>query len=221
MRHEVRMGLVGAIVVALATFATACDEESKRAEAESPASGSVEQEAESSGSEREQRAAANEEESSEKPASPKPVEGAGPMPELTALTLAEKDERTELKPEAKATLVNLWATWCAPCIAEMPLLMKVKERWEPKGLEMIGLSVESKKARDKIATFAGEHEVPFEIWFAPSDDALSAFGAGSVPASFLYDADGELVWSHGSMMEEGHLEELHAEIAAQLGDSDE
>jgi thiol-disulfide isomerase/thioredoxin len=110
-------------------------------------------------------------------------------------------------------LVNLWATWCAPCKAEMPLLETVQNEWTDRGLRMIGLSVEGENAADKIETFVANNEEPFEVWYAPEREPLSTFGADAVPATYLYDSDGTVVWSHDGRIEEGELAALQDEIA--------
>lgn len=115
-------------------------------------------------------------------------------------------------------LVNLWATWCAPCRAEMPLLEKVQNEWSDRGLRMIGLSVESEDASDKIEEFVANNEMPFEVWYAPEQEPLSTFGAGAVPATYLYDSDGAVVWSHDGRIEEEELGELQEEVAAVVGE---
>ena len=139
-----------------------------------------------------------------------------PFPELTAQTL--DGETVELGPTGEATLVNLWATWCAPCIAEFPEFRKLRERWGDKGLRLVGLSIEGKDANDRIATFVDEHEMPFDqVLFGPDKKPLEVFGGGAVPASFLYDADGHLVWWHGSMVEAAEIDQLEAALEKLLG----
>ena len=139
-----------------------------------------------------------------------------PFPELSAQTL--DGETVDLAPDGEATLVNLWATWCAPCIAEFPEFRKLGETWGDKGLRLVGLSIEGEEAKDRLATFVDEHEMPFDqVLFGPDKEPLEVFGGGSVPATFLYDADGNLVWWHGSMVETPEIEQLEASLEKLLG----
>ena len=206
-------GIVGWCVLAgaLVCLAPACEKKKEEGTSEKAAAESAEkaeQTSEKTGAVAEKESSGESEESGEEK-----VEG-GPMPELAATNLA--GEAVTLKPDAEATLVNLWATWCAPCIAEMPLLAKVGDKWKPEGLRMIGISVEGKKSREKIEKFVDEGDVPFEVWYAPEKNPLDVLGDSSVPASFLYDGDGKLVWSHASMLEEKHADGLHAAIGKLL-----
>lgn len=134
------------------------------------------------------------------------------IPSLKASTLEEPE--VNLEDRDGPLLVNLWATWCAPCRAEMPLLQKVNDRWSSEEFTMIGLSVEGEKSRDKIEEFVANNEVPFEVWFAPERDPLVTFGAGAVPATYVYNPEGELVWSHDGAIEEEELGELQEKVAS-------
>jgi len=139
-----------------------------------------------------------------------------PMPEMTARRL--KGESVTIAPESEATLVNMWATWCAPCIAEFPEFRALRQEWGDRGLRLVGLSIQGREAEDRIREFIGNHEMPFDqVLFAPGGDPLKVFGGGSVPASFLYDADGQLVWWHGSMVKAPQIGEMESRLEELLG----
>jgi thiol-disulfide isomerase/thioredoxin len=132
---------------------------------------------------------------------------AGDMPEIGARELAS-DRTTELAPGDAYTLVNLWATWCAPCREELPILRRAADRWGGDGLRMIGLSVEGHGERSTIREFVDRREMPFEVWYAPDAPPVETFGADGVPATYVYDSDGRVVWSHDGALGEDQLAEI-------------
>ena len=143
---------------------------------------------------------------------------AAQMPEFEARGLGT-DETVQLEPTGDPTLVNLWATWCAPCRDELPVLQKVADRWGSKGLRMIGLSVEERDQRGTIADFVDARSMPFDVWFAPDTPALSAFGADAVPATFVYDRDGILIWSHDGAFTDEQRAALATKLESRLPDT--
>ena len=129
------------------------------------------------------------------------------MPEIDARELVS-DRTTELASGDAHTLVNLWATWCAPCREELPILRRAADRWRGEGLRMIGLSVEGHGERSTIRKFADQREMPFEVWYAPDAPPVETFGADGVPATYVYDSDGRLVWSHDGVLGDDQLAEI-------------
>jgi thiol-disulfide isomerase/thioredoxin len=133
----------------------------------------------------------------------------GDVPDVRARPFENSDaEPVALSTESTPTLVNLWATWCAPCIAEMPRLAELRDEWSRDELRMIGISVQGPKSRSKLESFRNEHDVPFDVWYAPRPNPLQAFGATAVPATYVYDAAGQLQWSHDGAIETEQLKEL-------------
>lgn len=89
----------------------------------------------------------------------------------------------------RVVLVNFWATWCAPCRLEMPLLQRMHERHTAEGLSLVGFSVDRGGA-DAVRAFLREHAVTYPV--AIVDDATErAFGGvRGYPTSFLIDRAG-------------------------------
>lgn len=101
------------------------------------------------------------------------------------------------RPGAKAVLVNVWATWCNPCRAKMPGLLKFFREHESEGLRLILVSVDDDSDRDKAVSFLASHGVDFATWMKHGDDmafinALDPKWSGALPTSFLFDGRGRI-----------------------------
>lgn len=96
--------------------------------------------------------------------------------------------------DGRAILVNLWATWCAPCRRETPELQALHEAYHDDGLRVIGVSVDGPGARSAIDAFLEEYGVTYDIWWDPDETATAAFGTAGLPTSYLLDGDGRIVW---------------------------
>ncbi len=93
-------------------------------------------------------------------------------------------------------LLNVWATWCEPCRREIPALMKIARQYKNKGLRVVGLSVDRERSRADIKRFVDRRKVSYTIWHDDKDAASSALGVGILPATYLIDAAGRIVWRH-------------------------
>jgi cytochrome c-type biogenesis protein len=91
-------------------------------------------------------------------------------------------------------LLNIWATWCIPCREEMPLLQKLYEANASRGLRVVGVSVDARGAEDRVRLFRKEFGVTFPIWLDPDERASFIFRAIGVPATYLIDREGRIVW---------------------------
>lgn len=93
----------------------------------------------------------------------------------------------------KPVLVNLWATWCAPCIAEMPTLDRLAAR-EADRLHVLTIS-QDLDGRDKVeAFFAKQGYRNLETWLDPQMALMTELRADTLPTTILYDAQGREVW---------------------------
>ena len=90
----------------------------------------------------------------------------------------------------KVVLVNLWASWCAPCLTEMPSLERLHRQLGPNGLVVLGVSAdqEEKDIRDVIAKLS----VTFPILRDPEGNMANAYRATGYPETYLVDKHGVL-----------------------------
>ncbi len=90
----------------------------------------------------------------------------------------------------KPLLINLWATWCAPCVAELPTLNTLAAG----GLKVLAVNQDMGQP-EKIAPFLRERGVTqLEPWLDPENDLAVHYDAQTLPATIFYDAGGREVW---------------------------
>jgi thiol-disulfide isomerase/thioredoxin len=93
----------------------------------------------------------------------------------------------------KPLLLNLWATWCAPCVAEMPTLDALAFREEGK-LQVLTVS-EDLDGREKVEAFLAERRFrDLDSWLDPKMELMAALGVTTLPTTILFDAEGREVW---------------------------
>jgi len=114
------------------------------------------------------------------------------MPDFTFADPAGKKLRL---PDLKGTpvLLNLWATWCAPCVTEMPLLDKLAGDMQGK-LRVVTVSQDMQGADKVPSFFASKKFAHLEPWLDPENDLAFHYGGNNLPLSVLYDAQGREVW---------------------------
>lgn len=98
--------------------------------------------------------------------------------------------------KGKVVLVNFWATWCVPCRAEMPQLVKLQAKLKPKGFSFVAISADEPEQEADAVQFLAKHAVPAPHYLkkAKDDDKFINFidpkWSGALPALVLYDRDG-------------------------------
>jgi len=95
----------------------------------------------------------------------------------------------------KVLVVNLWATWCGPCRAEIPELVKLHKEFRSKGLEVVGLSTEDPRfSVEKVKNFVSDFEISYRVGWATNAVALELMqGRDSIPQSFVISRDGQIL----------------------------
>ncbi|MGH7678760.1 MAG: TlpA family protein disulfide reductase [Gemmatimonadaceae bacterium] len=94
----------------------------------------------------------------------------------------------------KVVLLNVWATWCHPCRDEIPELRELHKKYEVRGLELVGVSVDAEGNDEGIKAFMKEFEMAYPVWRDPGERVSTQFLVFGVPATFLIDKQGVLRW---------------------------
>lgn len=129
-----------------------------------------------------QRQAALDEASRQPPSTPDVIGTASPevrLPDLEGRTrtLAEYDNRV--------ILLNFWATWCPPCLEEIPALIELQEALGPEGLQVIGLALDDAEA---TRGFVREHKVSYPVLVGGDEAFALSERFGNLPATLPYTA---------------------------------
>lgn len=102
--------------------------------------------------------------------------------------------------KGKPVLVNLWATWCGPCVAEMPMLNGIAAAYKAKGLQVLTVSQDTGEPA-QITAFFKKNKLPnLGAWRDPENQLGFHYATGLLPTSVLYDREGkEVVRVAGAM----------------------
>lgn len=99
-------------------------------------------------------------------------------------------------------LLNLWATWCPPCRAEIPFLQTIHEEYGPLGLRVVGISADNAGALDQVEDFLAEAGVTYDNLLDPRGEAMEVFRLLGLPATYLIDRKGNLVLNRTGQVSE-------------------
>ncbi|HET9446322.1 MAG TPA: TlpA disulfide reductase family protein [Steroidobacteraceae bacterium] len=112
----------------------------------------------------------------------------------------------------KSMIVNFWATWCAPCRREIPLLRELQKQHGPEGFQIVGVAVD---IREDVVKYAQEIGIDYPVLIGEQDglDAVNSFGQGSLgfPFTVFTDNQGRIVLFH---LGEIHREQADVMLAA-------
>jgi peroxiredoxin len=114
-------------------------------------------------------------------------------PDFSAVTLDEPAQtRTLADYGGDVLLLNVWATWCPPCVAEMPTMQAVHEAYADRGFRVVAVSVDDRGTEDLIREFLAEHGLTFEILHDPAFAIFDTYQLNGVPMTFLIDRGGTI-----------------------------
>ena len=92
----------------------------------------------------------------------------------------------------KVVLVNIWATWCRPCVDEMPSMQKLYQEFKDEDFEILAVSIDTLGAK-VVTPFMQKYQLTFPVLLDPQGTIKASYGATGIPESFIIDRQGLLV----------------------------
>jgi cytochrome c biogenesis protein CcmG/thiol:disulfide interchange protein DsbE len=112
----------------------------------------------------------------------------------------------------RVVLLNFWATWCGPCITEIPIFARWQRQYGDAGLQVIGVSMDDDESA--VKRFVAKHDVSYPILMGDAKLGELFGGVFGLPQSFLIDARGRIVWRG---VGEPNMEALRSKIEGLIG----
>jgi len=104
--------------------------------------------------------------------------------------------------KGKVLVLNFWATWCGPCVAEFPELVALDAKYRDKGMKLVGITADdAEDVQPKVIPFIKKHHVKFDIVRQDTDDPEEMINQitkdwnGVIPVTFVYDKQGNLAYT--------------------------
>jgi thiol-disulfide isomerase/thioredoxin len=138
----------------------------------------------------------------------KPYAGEGATPPLVLKDLEDGEHVLDAL-GGQVVLVNFWATWCPPCVKEIPSLQRLYARLRDRGFQV--LAVDVGETAETVRTFAAPFEVTFPMLIDPDGVALKDWEVHGFPTSFVVDRAGHIRFAFF-----GALEWDDPEVVAQI-----
>ena len=138
-------------------------------------------------------------------ASPPPLPAGTPAPNFTTTTVHGKP-LTLRALRGKVILLDYWATWCGPCQMATPMLENLSRQFGPKGLAVVGMSVDDSRSVGNIKPFMSHFGVTYTVTAAPQANGRAeyAYRVNGIPSQYLIDRKGIVRWSQsGFSLDEG------------------
>lgn len=133
-------------------------------------------------------------------------------------TLEGKDFNTaDISNDGKPFIIDFWATWCKPCVAELDAINENYAQWkEETGVKVFAVSIDDSRSMSRVAPFVAGKGWDYTILLDPNGDFKRAMNVNSVPHTFLFDGNGKLVAQHNNYSA-GDEENLFEEIKKHSG----
>ncbi len=113
----------------------------------------------------------------------------------------------------RVVLVVFWATWCVPCLQEMPALMDTYAEYRDQGFEILGVVVARDQTREGVQEFIAKRKVPYPILWDADEKVMVRYRVDAIPQNFLIGRDGVIRYA-GGVLPEGHDEMIRSLLAA-------
>ena len=152
--------------------------------------------------------------------SPDAVEAQSPARSVLAFKGVDIDAKAVSFPsdyKGRVVMLDFWATWCPPCVAEVPGIVAAYKKYHDKGFEILGVSLDKANSLDRVRGFMKDYGMTWrQIYDGKFWDARIArfYGIDSIPRGFLVDGDTGAILASGDAIRGDSLDPLVAKALA-------
>ncbi len=114
----------------------------------------------------------------------------------------------------QVVLINLWATWCGPCRAELPALERLHQSYKKRGFTVLGVSVDSERGEADVRAMVRNIKLSYPVVLDPSGHSTAIYKASGYPTSVLVGRDGQVRWRRAGALTDNDAELIAAIEAA-------
>ena len=118
---------------------------------------------------------------------------------LDNFTLKDLDNKkttfTDIKGE-ELTIINFWATWCKPCSREIPKLVDLYNKYKEKGIQFIGINVDSPRNMSKVRPFANSLGINYPVLLDSNSELIATLQITAMPTVLIVNSDNEIIYVH-------------------------
>ncbi|MCH8299811.1 MAG: TlpA family protein disulfide reductase [Candidatus Marinimicrobia bacterium] len=97
-------------------------------------------------------------------------------------------------------LINFWATWCAPCRKEFPIIKEIEKKFGKDGLIILAVNIDDTRTISGVKSFVSAHSLDFIIPLDPNRKLFNNFRGSSLPLTLLIDASGNVVRTYSGFL---------------------
>jgi len=118
------------------------------------------------------------------------------LPNATLSDLNQKPVKLSELHQHGPLVLDFWATWCMPCIKAIPELEKLQQKYEDRGLQVVGINEDASRNQAKVKPFAAKLKVTFPILLDRDNAFMDKLKVQALPTTLLVAPDGEIIWRH-------------------------
>lgn len=115
------------------------------------------------------------------------------FPEFKAKTVTGEDISSDVFKDSKLTVVNVWGSWCGPCVAEIPELQKLYENMKDKGVNVVGLAQDAGTDMDAVKDILNKNKVTYQNVVPEGSVTDFVMSIQAFPSTFLVDSEGNII----------------------------
>lgn len=112
----------------------------------------------------------------------------------------------------QVVLINIWATWCPPCVREIPRLQRLFDRYQAQGFVLLGVNTTFQDERAEVAQFVRDQGITYPVLLDVDGEVGQAYGSRLIPSSYLIDQNGKIVHALVGEVSEAQLSEQIARL---------